>query len=84
MACHKSGLAFAGVHDSFWTHAGDVPEMNRHIREQFIELHSEPLLERLYLELKEKYPEVTRHIPPPPPLGNLDIQLIRDSVYFFS
>ena len=42
-----AGLAFAGVHDSFWTHAGDVPRMNQLLREQFVALHSQPLLEQL-------------------------------------
>ena len=70
VACHEAGLTFAGVHDSFWTHAGDVPEMSRLIRETFIELHEEPLLERLYEELKDKYPELAHEIPPPPPPGD--------------
>ena len=84
LACHDAGLTFAGVHDSFWTHAGDVPEMSRHIREKFIELHSEPLLEMLYEELKEKYPECAHEIPPPPPMGDMDIKQVKDSLYFFS
>ena len=84
VACHAAGLVFAGVHDSFWTHAGDVPEMSKHIREKFIELHSEPLLEQLYEELKQKYPEIAMDLPPPPPPGSMDLQSVRDSVYFFS
>jgi DNA-directed RNA polymerase len=84
VACHAAGLTFAGVHDSFWTHAGDVPEMSKHIREKFIELHSEPLLEQLYEELKQKYPEIAMELPPPPPPGSMDLQSVRDSVYFFS
>ena len=47
LACDEAGLSFAGVHDSFWTHAGTTAEMNRLLREQFVELHSAPLLERL-------------------------------------
>jgi hypothetical protein len=39
-ACREAGLCFAGVHDSFWTHAGDVETMNAILREQFIKLHS--------------------------------------------
>jgi DNA-directed RNA polymerase len=84
VACHEAGLTFAGVHDSFWTHAGDVPEMSKHIREKFVELHSEPLLERLFEELKNKYPEIATELPPPPPPGTLDLQRVRESVYFFS
>ena len=84
VACHAAGLVFAGVHDSFWTHAGDVPEMSKHIREKFIELHSEPLLEQLYEELKQKYPEIAMELPPPPPPGSMDLQSVRESLYFFS
>ena len=31
-ACHKEGISFAGVHDSYWTHAGTVDDMNRILR----------------------------------------------------
>lgn len=34
-----SGVVFAGVHDSFWTHAGSVARMNQVLREKFVELH---------------------------------------------
>jgi hypothetical protein len=36
-----AGIDFAGVHDSFWTHAGTVERMNDLLREKFIELHSQ-------------------------------------------
>lgn len=84
VACHDAGLTFAGVHDSFWTHAGDVPAMSKILREKFIELHREPLLEQLYEELKEKNPEVAHEFPPPPKQGSMDIEQVRDSLYFFS
>jgi DNA-directed RNA polymerase, mitochondrial len=77
-------LTFAGVHDSFWTHACDVDTMSSILRDKFIELHSEPLLENLYKEMCETYPEVAHRFPKPPEAGNLDLNVIRDSVYFFS
>ncbi len=43
---------FAGVHDSYWTHAGTVDHMNRILREQFVELHSRPLLQNLLDEFR--------------------------------
>jgi DNA-directed RNA polymerase len=43
----RAGLTFAAVHDSYWTHAADVDAMNECIREQFIALHSQPILDRL-------------------------------------
>lgn len=84
IACVDAGLTFAGVHDSFWTHARDVDTMNEILREKFIEVHSEPLLENLYHEMKKNYPDVADKFPKPPEPGKLDLNVIRDSVYFFS
>ncbi|KAK6128777.1 hypothetical protein DH2020_037483 [Rehmannia glutinosa] len=51
IACKKAGLNFAGVHDSYWTHACDVDEMNRILREKFVELYEAPILENVkYLQ----------------------------------
>lgn len=55
VACHKKGMSFASVHDSYWTHACDVDNMNEVIRDQFIELHSQPIMENLITEFKERY-----------------------------
>jgi DNA-directed RNA polymerase len=53
--CEKEGLTFISVHDCFWTHACTVPEMNKICREQFVALHSEPILEDLSNYMTEKY-----------------------------
>ncbi|GFS14427.1 DNA-directed RNA polymerase [Elysia marginata] len=45
--CEHAGITFVSVHDCYWTHAGDVPEMNRICREQFVSMHKQPLLENL-------------------------------------
>ncbi|KAE9451123.1 hypothetical protein C3L33_16977, partial [Rhododendron williamsianum] len=45
VACKEAGLNFAGVHDSYWTHACDVDKMNRILREKFVELYEAPILE---------------------------------------
>ncbi|XP_022702561.1 DNA-directed RNA polymerase, mitochondrial-like [Varroa jacobsoni] len=42
-----AGISFASVHDCFWTHPSTVETMNRLCREQFVALHSEPILENL-------------------------------------
>lgn len=47
LSCEKAGLTFVSVHDCFWTHACTVPTMNRICREQFVSLHSQPILENL-------------------------------------
>ncbi|KAI9283351.1 hypothetical protein BY458DRAFT_467671 [Sporodiniella umbellata] len=55
LACNRKGLTFASVHDSYWTHACHVDSMNEVIREQFIELHSQPIMENLLEEFQERY-----------------------------
>lgn len=74
-----------GVHDSFWTHPGDVPVLNRVLREAFVDLHSRPLLEQLRGELIRRNPDVDPDaFPPIPSLGNLDLQQVLESDYFFN
>lgn len=46
------------MHDSFWTHAGSVDCMNTVLRDNFVELHSQPLLERLLQEFQALYPHL--------------------------
>ena len=73
------------MHDSFWTHAGDVPILNRVLRKAFVDLHSRPLLEQLLQDLKARYPDVDpSKFPPIPELGNLDLQQVLKSDYFFN
>ncbi|KAL5280867.1 POLRMT family protein [Megaselia abdita] len=45
--CERKGITFVSVHDCFWTHACSVPDMNKICREQFVALHSQPILEDL-------------------------------------
>jgi len=79
--CYKRGLSFASVHDSYWTHAADTDTLNDVIRDQFIKLHEQPLLESLYENFKSICPGVD--FPPIPRRGALDLQRVRRSSYFF-
>lgn len=79
-----AGLSFAGVHDSFWTHAGSVETMNTILREKFLELHGQPLLENLRNELVQESPELEAEIPVVPPRGDLKLEQIVDAQYFFN
>ncbi|XP_055889371.1 DNA-directed RNA polymerase, mitochondrial-like [Biomphalaria glabrata] len=45
--CMHAGTTFVSVHDCYWTHACDVPIMNKICREQFVSMHKQPLLEDL-------------------------------------
>lgn len=53
--CQQAGITFVSVHDCFWTHANTVDIMNKVCRNQFVALHSEPILEDLSLFLQEKF-----------------------------
>ncbi|EFC38178.1 predicted protein [Naegleria gruberi] len=80
-ACQKEGIEFAAVHDSFWCNAGNVDRMNTIIREQFINLHSQPLLEELNATFTNLYPQI--QFPPLPKKGSLDLTRVLDAPYFF-
>ncbi|KAL2868076.1 DNA-directed RNA polymerase [Aspergillus lucknowensis] len=54
-ACHKAGLTFSAVHDSFWTHASDVDSMNEILREAFVQMHSDDVIGRLAEEFRVRY-----------------------------
>ena len=55
LKCTEEGLTFAAVHDSFWTHAADVPTMNGILRDSFIRMHSESVISRLAAEFRARY-----------------------------
>uniref|UniRef100_A0A8C4WZK8 DNA-directed RNA polymerase n=1 Tax=Eptatretus burgeri TaxID=7764 RepID=A0A8C4WZK8_EPTBU len=62
--CYRKGLTFVSIHDCFWTHAKTVDIMNQVCREQFVALHSQPILENLSKFLLRKHsgllPEKTK------------------------
>lgn len=84
LECYKHGLTFAGVHDSYWTHAADVQTMNSLLRNCFVELHSQPLLTDLYDSFRHTYPDVADRLPAPPDPASLDLHAVLDSKFFFS
>ncbi|KAK5983459.1 DNA-directed RNA polymerase [Trichostrongylus colubriformis] len=98
LECSRRGVTFAAVHDCFWTHASTVDEMGKLCREQFIKLHSEPIVQQCSDWFHSHYltgPHI--ELMPPEDLahfrklftcqvrpGDLDIKQVKDSVYFFS
>lgn len=82
VACKRAGLNFAGVHDSYWTHACDVDQMNRILREKFVELYETPILESLLESFQKSFP--TLDFPSLPERGDLNLKDVMDSLYFFN
>lgn len=52
--CYNTGMTFVSVHDCFWTHPNKVPVMSQICREQFVLLHSQPILEDLTTDLRKQ------------------------------
>ncbi|CAO2641574.1 DNA-directed RNA polymerase, mitochondrial [Lemmus lemmus] len=92
--CYRKGLVFVSVHDCFWTHAADVPAMNKVCREQFVRLHSQPILEDLAKFLEKRFCSASRELAlvtklqetlqSLPETGNFDLGQVMRSTYFFS
>jgi DNA-directed RNA polymerase, mitochondrial len=77
----RRGLTFSAVHDSFWTHACDVDEMNGALRDTFVDLYKQPLLERLKETWELRYPEL--NFPDLPERGSLVLDDVTKAKYFF-
>ena len=56
--CQQAGLVFTAVHDSYWTHAGDMDRMGRMLREEFVRLYEQPILERPAERVGDALPRV--------------------------
>ncbi|XP_043078990.1 DNA-directed RNA polymerase, mitochondrial [Puntigrus tetrazona] len=98
--CYRAGLTFVSVHDCYWTHAVTVDIMNRVCREQFVALHSQPILEDLskFLVKKycsrppvisktkkfEEYHKMAQLLDSVPQTGDFNLEKVKESVYFFS
>jgi DNA-directed RNA polymerase len=80
---HALGVRhFAMVHDSFGAHASDIDLLNRVLREEFVRIYSEPVLQNFFNEQRQAHPDVA--FPDLPQTGNLDIRQVLSSPYFFA
>ena len=70
--------SFAVVHDSFGTHAADIEQLGVAIRDTFVTMYSEDLLEKFKME------QENIELPPIPEYGQLDVKEVLDSEFFFS
>ena len=55
LQCQEAGITFAAVHDSFWTHACEVPTLGNVLRSAFVRMHSEDIMGRLREEFEVRY-----------------------------
>ena len=96
------GCTYASVHDCYWTHASTVDIMNKVCRDQFVNMHSYPILGKLSEKFKQRYLDVDAHansditdkqlaagsemfsVENNLKQGTLDLNVVKDSVFFFS
>ena len=71
----------AVVHDSYGVHAKNVPLMNMLIRQQFLEIYKQPVLEQF---IDEQIDRTGIDLPAFEKYGELDIDKVLESEYFFS
>jgi DNA-directed RNA polymerase len=69
------------IHDSFGTHAADMETLNLVLREEFVKLYSLDVMAQLRRQVKE---QTGLPVPPPPPLGDLNLEEVYDSEYIFA
>jgi DNA-directed RNA polymerase len=86
VALKEAGVnAFAMVHDSFGTHAGNIETLQQVTREQFVKLHTDNLLENFLAEIAEVIgAEAAEKLPTVPARGELDLNAVLQSDYFFA
>ena len=79
--CKAEGIApLAFIHDDFGTHAADTERLGEIIRDTFVDLYSQhdPLK-----ALSAQYEGTEYELEPLPEYGSLDIQSVKQSLYFF-
>lgn len=79
--CKDEGInAFMTVHDCYGVHAADTEKSARLLREAFVETYRLPILDYFTQDLRIKEEE----LPPQPQQGDLDIEEVLNSEYFFN
>eukprot|EP01122_Echinamoeba_exundans_P012953 TRINITY_DN5568_c0_g3_i1.p1 TRINITY_DN5568_c0_g3~~TRINITY_DN5568_c0_g3_i1.p1 ORF type:complete len:1002 (-),score=139.58 TRINITY_DN5568_c0_g3_i1:35-3040(-) len=93
LLCEKKEITFASVHDSFWTHASTVDQMNASLREAFVQLHRRPILRQLHENFRKTHSDL---VFPDVPIATtksqqslvepdrFKIEKVKESPYFFN
>jgi DNA-directed RNA polymerase len=83
VACHAQGIrSFSMIHDSYGTHAGNAWAMAQILREKFVQMYQHVCtLGNFKTELEQ---QINADLPAIPPKGNLDLNVVLDSPFFFA
>jgi DNA-directed RNA polymerase len=76
---------FAMVHDSFGTHAANTPALAVFLRQAFVEQYRADVLSEFRARIADQLsPENLADLPEVPQMGDLDIEQVLDSDFFFA
>ena len=82
LKCKEVGInSFMSVHDCYGVLASDTEKSAKLLREAFVEIYKRPILNDLETDLSENIEE---ELPTQPSQGNLNIDDVLDSDYFFN
>jgi DNA-directed RNA polymerase len=73
---------FRMIHDDYGVHAAHAVTLFKTLRYAFVDIFRHPLLTTLHTELSSQLPEAV--VPPPPTEGNLELDKLLTSKYFFA
>ncbi len=77
--------SFAMIHDSYGTHAGNAGILAAALRQAFVDQYAGDVLGDFRKELADQLPpEIAADLPELPPVGDLDLNLVLESRYFFA
>lgn len=77
--------SFAMVHDSYATHAADTDRSAQVLRDVFVEMYQRDPLKELRDDLLTWLPDdLAAKLPALPETGNMDLELVKNSKFFFS
>ncbi len=84
LECKVRGVSDVNIiHDAFWTTSPNMEVMRSSLTNSVIDIFSEDLLHSFRKELTAYLPG-GESLPEPPSIGTLDIDKVRESIYFFS
>ena len=77
---NKNIQSFCMIHDSYGTHAANTPALASELRKAFVEIYTN---HDVLQDFRKSALEVLDEVPQPPARGNLDLNQVLKSQYFF-
>lgn len=81
----EEGIAMIAVHDSYGAHPNHLDRLNEILRDKFVDCYQgRGAMEQLRVDLSHNSGVPMSELPPPPERGDLDLDAVRESEFFFA